>query len=100
MIEKEATWGRGHSRFSSGPCFLASSSPRNVNLSPRRSKSRGPPCRIAEFAFFPCDRLILRNHHLRDAVATVHGVILLPEIQQDHANLPAIAGVDGGGAVG
>ena len=64
-----------------------------------RSESRWPARGIAQFSFFPFDGFIAGDDHLGDAVAGVYLVILFSEVQQDHADFAAIAGIDGGRTV-
>jgi hypothetical protein len=55
---------------------------------------------MTQFSFFPLDRFIARDDHLRNAVAAIDGVILRAEVEQNDADLTAIAGIDGCRAVG
>ena len=66
----------------------------------RRIRIRRRRARIGQIALHPFHGLVTRHDHLRDAVARMHGVRLPFQIQQDDANLAAIAGVDGPGAFG
>src|SRR5437667_12777495 len=61
---------------------------------PRRPESALPARRFGKIAFSPFYRLIPRHDQLRDPVARMDRVWSSTQIQQDHANLAAIAGVD------
>src|SRR6185503_1130662 len=67
-----------------------------VILPSRASESTGAAPRFAEFiALFPLHRLIARDNQLRDAVAFLNHVIARAQVEHHHADLAAIAGVDG-----
>ena len=55
--------------------------------------------RFAQFCFVPFHCVIARHHHLRNAVARRQVYRFPTQILHNHANLPAIAGVDGSRAV-
>src|SRR5687768_8569028 len=69
-------------------------------LPSRRAESSRAAKRIAQLTLYPLHCLIPGDDHLRDAVALVHLVRLVSEIQQDYPDLPPIAGVNRGRGVG
>ena len=77
-------------------------SPAKVRTSHQRPLDPNPPSprrESGQFPFHPLHGLVPRHDHLRDAVARVDRVRLAPEIQQDDADLAAIARVDRAGRV-
>src|SRR5215471_5938291 len=74
--------------YGAGPFFTST-------LSSRRSKSTRTARRLAQICLLPLDRLIARDHHLRNAVSRVDLVILPAEVKQNHPDLAAISRIDG-----
>src|SRR5687767_711485 len=68
-------------------------------LSSRGAESaRAAPRRI-RLCFLPLNRFVAGNNQLGNTVARLDGVNIFSEVDQDHANLAAIAGIDGTGCV-
>lgn len=66
----------------------------------RRTEAAGSSCgRRQVIAFDPLDSFIASDHNLSDAITGMNLERLTAEVQQDDANLAAIAWVNGRGAV-
>jgi len=64
-------------------------------LPPGRSEPPRAARRWAKLALFPFDRFVTRYDQLRDAIAFFNRIVGAAEVEHDHADLAAVAGIDG-----
>jgi hypothetical protein len=68
-------------------------------LSPGGAESTCASTGFCQVCLGPFDSFVLGYDQLRDAVSGANLIDIFAEVQQDHANLASIAGVDGAGTV-